>query len=189
MYLFFDTETAGLPKNYKAPVTNLNNWPRMVQLAWILSDENGNRVEAQDFIIKPEGFTISAQTVKVHGITTQMAIDKGEDLEKVLTLFNNAVNRTKTLVAHNISFDEKIVGAEFLRKKIQTDFNKKRKLCTMQASTDFCKLPGPYGFKWPKLAELHKKLFGTDFKEAHNAAVDINATEKCFWALREKGLV
>jgi len=30
MYLFFDTETTGLPRNWKAPVTDLDNWPRMV---------------------------------------------------------------------------------------------------------------------------------------------------------------
>ena len=32
MYLIFDTETTGLPKNWKAPLTDFDNWPRMVQL-------------------------------------------------------------------------------------------------------------------------------------------------------------
>lgn len=59
----------------------------------------------------------------------------------------------------------------------------------MQASTDLCRLPGPYGFKWPKLSELHYKLFGFDFKEAHDASVDINATEKCFWEMRKTGWI
>ncbi|MEI7596759.1 MAG: hypothetical protein WCK02_13495 [Bacteroidota bacterium] len=59
----------------------------------------------------------------------------------------------------------------------------------MNASTNYCRIPGPYGFKWPKLSELHVKLFGVDFEEAHNAAADINATAKCFWAMREKGLI
>ena len=59
----------------------------------------------------------------------------------------------------------------------------------MHASTDYCKLRGPYGYKWPKLSELHIKLFGEDFKEAHNASVDINATAKCFWKMRKIGLI
>ena len=42
-------------------------------------------------------------------------------------------------------------------------------------STDFCAIQGPYGYKWPKLSELHFKLFRTHFEEAHNAAVDIAA--------------
>ena len=189
MYLFFDTETTGLPKNWKAPVTDLNNWPRMIQIAWILCDQNGTRIESGDFIIQPEGFTIPSDASRVHGISTEKAIREGEDLEQVLIKFGALADRADYIVAHNISFDEKIVGAEFLRKGVQTDFERKPKLCTMKASTDYCRLPGPYGYKWPKLSELHIKLFGVDFEEAHDASVDINATEKCFWELRKMGLI
>ena len=189
MYLFFDTETTGLPRNWKAPVTDLNNWPRMIQIAWILCDKSGNRIESSDFIIKPESFEIPRDASKVHGISTERAINEGEDLVKVLTKFNKLVARSDFIVAHNISFDEKILGAELLRKKIQSDFNRKRKLCTMQSSTDYFKLSGPYGYKLPKLSELHIKLFGEDFDEAHDASVDINATEKCFWEMKKIGLI
>ena len=189
MYLFFDTETTGLPRNWKAPVTDLNNWPRMIQIAWILCDNEGNRIESDDFIIKPENFKIPIDASRVHGISTERAINEGENLEKVLITFNELVGQADYIVAHNISFDEKILGAELLRKSIRSDFEKKRKLCTMQASTSYCKLPGPYGYKWPKLSELHIKLFGEDFDEAHDASVDINATEKCFWELRKIGLI
>ncbi len=189
MYLFFDTETTGLPGNWKAPVTDLNNWPRMIQIAWILCDNNGNRIESDDFIIKPENFEIPREASKIHGISTEKAINEGEDLEKVLIKFSKLVKQSDFIVAHNISFDEKILGAELLRKDIQSDFNRKRKLCTMQASTDYCRLPGPYGYKWPKLSELHMKLFGENFNEAHDASVDINATEKCFWEMKKIGLI
>ncbi len=189
MYLFFDTETTGLPRNWKAPVTDLKNWPRMVQIAWILCDHIGNRIEADDYIIKPENFAIPHDATRVHGISTEKAIKEGEYLEHVLTKFNEMVERTGFIVAHNISFDEKIVGAELLRTGIQSEFHRKRKLCTMQSSTEYCGLPGAYGYKWPKLSELHIKLFGRDFEEAHDASVDINATEKCFWEMRKIGLI
>ena len=74
MYLFFDTETTGLPKNWKAPVTDLNNWPRLVQLAFLYYDNNGNKISGGDFIIKPEGFTIPADASRIHGISTEKAI-------------------------------------------------------------------------------------------------------------------
>jgi DNA polymerase III epsilon subunit-like protein len=189
MYLFFDTETTGLPRNWKAPVTNLNNWPRMVQIAWILCNDKGNHIEAVDYIIKPENFSIPTDASDIHGITTARASEEGEDLERVLVEFNAMVGRADYLVAHNISFDEKIVGAEFLRKHIQSDFNKKRQICTKLASTDYCKLQGPYGYKWPSLSELHYKLFRRGFDEAHDAAADIQATAKCFWELRRIGVV
>ncbi len=180
MYLFFDTETTGLPKNWKAPVTDLNNWPRLVQIAWVFTDKAGTVLNKSSYIIKPEGFTIPVEASSVHRITTERANNEGVALEKVLRLFNDYIVEADYIVAHNISFDEKIIGAEFIRKEITTNFNSKPKLCTMQSSTNFCKIPGPYGYKWPKLSELHIKLFGVDFEEAHDAAADINATVKCF---------
>jgi DNA polymerase III epsilon subunit-like protein len=189
MYLFFDTETTGLPRNWKAPVTDINNWPRMVQIAWILCDEAGNRIEQSDYIITPENYTIPKQSSDVHGITTERAYEEGVDLTKVLKEFNEYCDEANYIVAHNIKFDEKIIGAEFLRKNIETKFFEKQKLCTMNSSTDFCKIPGPYGYKWPKLSELHIQLFGLDFADAHDASADINATEKCFWEMRRIGLI
>jgi DNA polymerase III subunit epsilon len=186
MYLFFDTETTGLPRNYKAPVSDITNWPRMVQIAWQVYDMEGNYIESQDFIIKPEGYRIPAEASKIHGISTERAIEEGHDLSEVLNNFNRQLNEADTLVAHNINFDEKILGAEFYRKSIDNRLNSISKICTMKSSSDYCKIPGQYGYKWPKLSELHQVLFGTGFEEAHNAAADITATVKCFWKLREK---
>jgi DNA polymerase-3 subunit epsilon len=189
MYLFFDTETTGLPLNWKAPVTDIDNWPRMVQIAWLVYDRYGKLIEAKDFIIKPEGYTIPAEVSRVHGISTEKAIAEGVDLHEVLALFNAQIEKAKYIVAHNMSFDEKIIGAEFIRKNVQSVFFKKEKICTMQASINYCNIPSKYGAKWPKLSELHIKLFGHDFQEAHNAAADINATAKCFWKLKELNII
>lgn len=189
MYLFFDTETTGLPKNWKAPVTNLNNWPRMIQIAWILCDKKGNRIESSEFIIKPENFIIPLEASRIHGISTEKAMNEGKDLKTVLLAFNELVDQVDCIVAHNISFDEKIIGAELLRKKVSSDFESKRKLCTMEASTNYCRISGHYGYKWPTLSELHIKLFGEDFEGAHDAYADINATEKCFWEMKRLGLL
>ncbi len=185
MYLFFDTETTGLPRNWKAPVTDLDNWPRLVQLAYLLYDNDGNKITGGDYIIRPEGFTIPPGASKVHGITTERAISEGHPVREVLQEFSELMEESTHLVAHNFSFDEKIIGAEFLRNGISNGVYSKRKICTMQSTIDFCALPGRYGYKWPKLSELHYKLFGTHFEEAHNAACDITATARCFWKLRE----
>ena len=189
LYLFFDTETTGLPKNWEAPISDIDNWPRIVQIAWILSSEEKGRIESNDFIIKPEGFEIPEESSRVHGITTQKAYAEGIDLIEALTKFNLALQKSSCLVAHNMNFDEKVIGAEFLRKGIENDFFEKNRLCTMEKSTQYCKLPGRYGYKWPSLSELHNILFGKDFEDAHNAAGDINATESCFWKLRELGII
>lgn len=189
MYLFFDTETTGLPRNYNAPITDLSNWPRLVQLAYLLFDEEGKKIAGRDAIVKPVGFTIPDDAARIHGITTDRAQKEGEELQEVLQDFCGVINKAKCLVAHNISFDEKIIGAEFLRSGMPNSIPGKTKICTMQSSTTYCALPGQYGYKWPKLAELHYKLFQKDFEEAHNAAADISATVRCFWELKRLGII
>lgn len=189
MYLFFDTETTGLPRNWKAPVTDLSNWPRLVQLAYLFYDKNGNKISGGDYIIKPDGFVIPTDASRIHGISTERAIQEGKSILTVLQDFQSLIYQAEYLVAHNMSFDEKIVGAEFLRNGMQDSISTKRKICTMQSTTNFCAIDGPYGYKWPKLSELHFKLFRTGLEEAHNAAVDINATAKCFWELRQRNLI
>ncbi len=189
MYLFFDTETNGLPQNWNAPVTAVHNWPRMVQLAWIETDESGAETNRKDYVIKPDGFTIPKAVAKVHGITTDRALAEGVALTPVLEEFSQAIERSKTIVAHNMNFDEKIVGAEFIRADIANRLFQTRRVCTMKRSTEFCKIPGNYGYKWPTLTELHLKLFKKPFQEAHNAAIDVAACAKCFFELKVHGVV
>ncbi|MDR2414192.1 MAG: 3'-5' exonuclease [Odoribacteraceae bacterium] len=189
MYLFFDTETTGIPLNWKAPVTDLDNWPRLVQLAFLFHDERGNLLASGDFIIKPDGFTIPTESSTIHGITTERATRDGHLLLPVLQHFNELVERAVFLVAHNIAFDEKIIGAELLRCNLPNAMQAKRKVCTMERSTNLCAIKGRYGYKWPRLSELHQKLFNTDFEEAHNAAADIQATARCFWELKRRQLI
>jgi DNA polymerase III epsilon subunit-like protein len=189
MYLFFDTETTGLPRNYKAPIEDLDNWPRLVQLAWLFYDNNGEEISSKNYIVKPEGFVIPNESTMIHGITNEKAITCGKDLIDVLCDFNEAVEGSDFLIGHNIGFDEKIIGAEFLRKGIEACFVNKARFCTMEASTKFCAISSRYGYKWPKLSELHYKLFESDFEEAHDARVDIEITAKCFWEMKKRGII
>lgn len=191
MFLIYDTETTGLPRNFEAPVTDLENWPRVIQLAWQLHDADGNLVEAKEFIIRPENFTIPYNAAKVHGITTELALKEGDDLKLVLEQFIDALKRTKVIVGHNIDFDLNIIGAEFIRCSFENYFEGKAQLCTKLESVEYCALPGGRGggFKWPNLAELHQKLFREDFPEAHNAAADVMATTRCFFEMIRLGII
>lgn len=194
--LFFDTETSGLPKNWKAKVTELDNWPRLVQLAYIITEDtdDGYNIHKEfDYIVKPVGFTIPDNVAKVHGITQEIAMEKGIMLDIVLNQFVYDVSISDVLIAHNMNFDEKIMGAECIRDSGTDWLSKRPKICTMKSSTSFCAIPGPYGSKWPKLDELYQKLFGVSFEEefgtAHNALNDIRATIKCFYKLKQIGVI
>jgi len=192
MYIVFDTETTGLPKNYNAPLSDLDNWPRMVQIAWQIYNKDGVLLEEKMFIVKPEGYTIPKEASDVHGITTERAIAEGHDLEATLNEFRSGMLKAEYLVAHNISFDEKIVGAEFIRKKISPLAKKLERLDTMTSSTNYCKLPNrrdPSKFKFPNLTELHKKLFNIGFDGAHDALADVSACARCLFELKKLGII
>ena len=188
-YLFFDTETTGVPRNYKAPSSDTRNWPRLVQLAWILADEEGNRIHEGNLIVKPEGFVIPTYATKIHGITTQKALAEGILLKDAISMFKADLDLANFVVGHNVDFDKKIVGAEMVRQGMSDELGRKKSYCTMLSTTNFCKIPGPYGYKYPKLQELYKKLFGKEFDNAHDAMSDIEATEQCFWELRKRKLI
>lgn len=187
--LFFDTETTGIPRNYKAPASDLRNWPRLVQIAWLLTDANGDEVAAREHIVKPAGFVIPAEAARIHGIDTARALREGADLAAVLDAFSADLARATLLVAHNVAFDEKIVGAELLRAGRVNQIESLKRLCTMQSATDYCRLPGNYGYKWPTLAELHGKLFGETFVGAHRALTDVRACARCYFRLRDLGVL
>ncbi|RIV43139.1 DNA polymerase III subunit alpha [Flagellimonas pelagia] len=189
MYLIFDTETTGLPKRWDAPITDTDNWPRCVQIAWQLHDELGNLVEHQDFLIKPDGFNIPYESEQIHGISTALAEEQGVPLEEVLVKFNEALSRTKFVVGQNVDFDVNIMGCEFQRYQVESPLTALPVLDTCTEHTaELCKIPGGRGgkFKLPTLTELHEFLFGEPFAEAHNATADVEATTRCFLELVRK---
>ena len=190
MYLIFDTETTGLPKRWTAPITDTDNWPRCVQIAWQLHDEWGKIIEARDYLIKPSGFDIPFDAERIHGISTALAEEQGEDLVYVLKEFNEALEKSKFVVGQNVAFDVNIMGCEFHRHELESPMAEMPVLdtCT-EVTANLCLIPGGRGgkFKLPTLTELHKHLFSKGFGEAHNATADVEATTRCFLELIRLG--
>ncbi len=197
VHVFFDTETTGLPLNWNAPTGDVDNWPRLVQIAWSIY-EDGRHVKSRDVIIKPEDYVIPADTAQIHGITTERALKEGFEIQPILQEFKEIISNADFLVAHNMGFDEKIMSAEFLRAGMKnfmdgnpsTGLRARKAICTKEISTAFCAIAnGRGGFKWPKLSELHAKLFNTHFQDYHNARADVDATAKCFWEMKRRNII
>src|SRR4030043_1826118 len=190
MFIIFDTETTGLPQDPDAPVSDLSNWPRMVQLAWEIHDIKGKLISGENYIVKPDGYNIPFSAEKVHGISTERALDEGYDLKYVLEKFTEALEKSSVVIGHSVDFDLKIVGSEYYRTGKENKLAHLRHICTKETTTDFCAFPGGKGgkFKWPALTELYKKLFNEDLEEAHNASADVAATARCFLELIRIGI-
>ena len=191
MYIIFDTETTGLPRRWKAPISDTDNWPRVVQIAWQLHDDMGNLIESKDYLIKPEGYDIPYDSEQIHGISTALAEKNGADLKSVLEEFNISLTKAKFVVGQNVQFDLNVWGCEYYRASLETPMGEMAVLdtCT-EVTANICQLPGGRGgrFKLPTLTELHKHLFAQDFAEAHNATADVEATTRCFLELMRRGV-
>ena len=192
MFLIFDTETTGLPRNWNAPLTDADNWPRCVQIAWQLHGKDGNCISHENYLIRPDGFSIPYDAEKIHGISTVLAEADGFPLAEVLEKFEEALRQCEFIGGHNVKFDLNILGAEFLRLNAQNPLKDFPIIDTCTEETaSICKLTGGRGgkFKLPTLAELYKHLFDTDFEEAHNATADVEATTRCFFELLRTGRI
>lgn len=182
--LAFDVETNDGARRYGAPDDDIGNWPRVVQLGWVLAYPGGRVVDRRCELIVPAGWTIEPGAGHVHGITDDDCALDGKYLADELALFSAAASQASVIVAHNIGFDWPVILCEFLRSGIAAP-DYVRRACTMLIGTPVCQLPGRRRgeFKWPRLDELHNHLFGRGFDGAHDAAADAEACLACYLEL------
>ena len=188
--LFFDCETTGLPRTRFFSLETADDWPHLVQLAWARYDTNGRSEAARCHIVRPEGFRIPADATAIHGISHAHATRVGRDLGEVLDEFlEAAASPGTTLVAHNLSYDTGVIGAELVRTRKPMGFLEMPGICTMKGTTELCQIsrPGGYGYKWPTLEELHRYCFGHSYDGAHDAACDLEACARSFFKLVAAG--
>jgi DNA polymerase III epsilon subunit-like protein len=206
-FLVFDTETTGLPQTRFISPFTLHQWPHIVQFSYIIYDSSlNNIVESKDYVIRvPESILISEESSKIHGITNKISLEKGVPINEVLSEFFHYLKGVDTLIGHNIEFDVNMVRVELLRlinknllaeeqsKVYKYDLhfltNFKNITCTLKDSIEFCNIQsiGKYGkpyLKYPKLNELHEKLFNKTPSNLHNSFNDILVTLRCFMKLK-----
>jgi DNA polymerase III epsilon subunit-like protein len=187
-FFVFDCETTGLPVRRNLSVREVDGWPRLVQLAWATYDAWGRLETAESRIVRPAGFLIPEDSTRIHGISHARALEIGEPVGDVLDRFARTVDSPfEAVIAHNLEYDRNVVGAELIRADLPNRLFERPGLCTMTTTTNLLRLPGPYGFKWPKLEELYAFLFGTAYDGAHDAARDAEACARCFFELLRRG--
>lgn len=207
--IVFDTETTGLPKTKFISPDTLDKWPYIVQFSYVIYDTNLNDIiEVNDDIIKMnENIIIPEDSISIHKITNEISQEKGKKIDIILNTFMEDLNSSDMLVGHNISFDINMIKVELLRLIYKRDSNNseeemknykenlylltnfKNIYCTMQNSIELCdiKTLDKYGkeyVKFPKLIELHNKLFNTNPNNLHNSLNDILVTLRCFMKLK-----
>ncbi len=177
--IFIDTETTGRSKT-----------SRLVELGYVIYQDKEEEHRYTN-LIRPEGFIIPKGAQDVHGISTEKAEEYGIPLEMALTDIVSECRAADLLIAHNMDYDYNIIRNELIR----TDFEEKElpieTYCTMKSLTDYCALDNPNhpGYKWPKLWELHREVFGDIPEQEHRALSDIDIMAKCYFELLERGVI
>lgn len=196
--LIFDTETIGLPKDYKASYEDVDNWPRVMSLAWTLFNvmyRDGNIelsiISEQGHMITPDGWVVPEDKFWINnGYSTKRSLLEGKPIMQVLDLFMEDIQKTELISGHNLSFDHRITWAELIRAG-RVPRSGLPKICTMMKSTGHCKIPAKNGrgYKWPKLEELFYILFNKPMENAHDSLADVKATRDCFMELLRLKLI
>jgi len=171
-------------------------WPRLVQVAWAAYDEQGRCLAVEGHLVWPTGFAIPAAATRIHGISTARAKSEGMALGWVVDRFLRVMrDHGRILVGHNVGFDRNVIMAEMYRlgyskASVEKEFCATRHLCLMTTTATYCRLPGRFRqAKYPTLAELHQKLFGGKPDVCHTALADVETSARCFFRLRELGVV
>jgi DNA polymerase-3 subunit epsilon len=180
-YLFLDTETSGIPESWNAPTTEVDKWPYIVQIAWMIYDNEGRKLKEREFYIKAKDYHIQQKSLEIHGISEEMANSMGVERKDALKALYRDLRRYQPLiVGHFITLDLHMIQAGFARAGIKNIIKNYPSFCTMRATSDYMHISHR---QYPKLSELYESLFKEKMKNQHNAYGDAQAVADCFFEL------
>jgi len=187
--LVFNVEYSGAPINIDAPVTDLDNWPRIIALSFFYYDGIGRPLTCGNFIIQPINFEISDNNISNPSINQEIALHHGIELKKALRIFHELLQKSYYVVSHNLSINEKIIGAELLRAGMGYSLYGKNPICLMESMIDFCALEENGILRKPTLSELYYSLFEY-FATYNNSPIDyVQALARCFWEIKKRDMI
>lgn len=184
MKIFFDTETTGLWLNNK-PMGHPDQ-PRIVQIAAILTDDEGLEIQSINLSVYQE--SVPDKAASIHGKTTEFVHAYGINEGTAVQAFEELLAIADEVIAHNGEYDQKVVlNAIRLLDGVNAKdpFEEKKAFCTMRATTPICRIPSSRGYKWPKLTEAYEHLFGESFDGAHDALADVRACKDVYFAVQK----
>ncbi|MCE2790485.1 MAG: hypothetical protein LW630_11320 [Saprospiraceae bacterium] len=188
MYLIFDCSAAAGYTNYKANFTETESWPRLMHISWMLLGPDYKPLEDFDCIPSIEGVTWDEKSMEKGHIDQEDIRKKSIPIHEVLEKFSATAEKAVYIFAHNLNYNENLLGAEYVRAKKSISFFSKKRHCLMEEGTYYCKIPAKGGgYKYPGLPELHAACFGQSYKPAGNARADIIAAARCFIKMAKTG--
>ena len=195
--LFIDTETNGLPTNYKAPPTQAESWPEIVSIAWEVwqvRDGVWTQTKIISYVVQPsEHMPWNKEAERIHGISYERARSEGIPVKQMVEEVQDELSHATHVIAHNLAFDKSVLLASMIRNTGAAKWSSGKQVCTMMQTVSICKLPSIHAtvadpYKWPRLQELHQFLFAKDWEGvAHEALSDVQCMRTCYRELVVRG--
>ena len=193
-----DLETSGIPIDRKIDKPE-NQYPdytdstkyinsRIVSIGWLYMKDYNYDYEIKleniyERIIKPFGFIIPEESIKIHGITNEIAQNEGKKIYKVLKKLGNKILKCEYIIGYNIYFDIYILLHELHLKDMKNIIEKiikmkkeEKIICMGIISANEAKPTGWKKFREyqiPKQTEVYKKCLNKNLQNAHNVKGDI----------------
>ncbi|NML63864.1 3'-5' exonuclease [Hymenobacter sp. RP-2-7] len=183
--LFVDTETSGLPTDWRRPYAEPGAWPHVAQVAWLLYTAEGELLKRENHYIKPSDYDLTPASVQVHGLTLAYLHEHGKPRRQVMQRLHDDLLRYRPLVVgHFVELDYHMVGVSFQRADLPNALLGLNTFCTMRLSGSFSQT---WQRRYLRLGELYDRLFNRLMPRQHDALADAEATAECFFELRRHG--
>ena len=187
-FAIIDVETTGLIRYDETPTKKSlkedpDNFPLIVQIAWLTLSRDYEIVRQKDYYIKQHK-PIPAESTEVHKITNEICEKKGKDLQLVLKEFSDDISECDYYVGHNVMFDKRVIEAECIRSRINKPFKYMKKYDTMSMGREVM------GRRRFKLKDMGLKFLGKKQMKQfslHSASDDVAITTACFAWLHKNG--
>ncbi|GAB3295118.1 hypothetical protein GCM10027511_08640 [Hymenobacter humi] len=185
--LFLDTETSGIPRDWSKPYSSRDNWPHIVQLAWVVYTRDGQEVKAENHYIQPNDYDMSPASGSIHGLTLDFLRQNGKSRHAVMHRLHRDLLRYHPLVvAHFMQLDYHMVSVGFYRAGLQNPLEHLPTFCTMRATGELVRYTNR---RFLRLGELYQRLFEEAMPQEHDALADAYATARCFFELERQGAI
>ncbi len=172
----FDSETTGL---FSSALTEDKHKPELIEFYAVKMDiDTKTVIKEYEFLCKPQR-KISAESVKITGITDQMVKD-AQSFASHVSEIRDALENTDAVIAHNLSYDKEMIDTEMERCGMLLKWP--RLICTVEETIPI------RGYRL-SLTEMHKELTGMAFDGAHRARQDVEALKRCVEILYDREFI
>lgn len=189
-YAVIDTEGNGLFR-YKdeagKPVPSDDpGQPRLAAMALILLNDDLSVQEKYSALVKPDGWSMTAEATAVNGLTDERLMAEGKPVRDVLDVYTQAIREGFSMVAFNAQHDLRQMRGACRHAGMDDLFMLTRNVCVMRKAAGI--IPRPDGKKtWPKL-EHARTFLGLSNEGAHTAGADAESALAVFRYLHEHGV-